>query len=324
MRLVATLVASAMLAIPIAARATPTCTASSTVSCFAESGSIVTYTVASDGTYDFLDYGAQGGNSLANGIYYGGAGAEIGGSFALHAGDVLSIAVGALGANGTGGGGGGGASFVVLSSGPDDVGATLIPLLIAGGGGGGGGGGCGCTGGAPGTGLSGSATNIATAGRGTPNEGQAGTGGNGAGVATGTQTGGGGGGMLSNGATNSAGVTTGGKDFANGLAGGTTTQTNGASGGFGGGGGSGNSGGGGGGYNGGGGGYNGGGGGGGGSYFDAAFGTQNLAETISGNNIGNGLLVITSETNTSVPEPASLALFGVAAAALGMVRRRRA
>jgi uncharacterized membrane protein YgcG len=120
------LTAAVLLAMPMAARATPSCTASATIACFLETGSIVTYTVPDNGTYVFLTYGAQGGNSAASGGSVGGAGAELGGSFVLRAGDILSIAVGAVGLNSTNGSsGGGGGSFVVLSGGPDDVSATL-------------------------------------------------------------------------------------------------------------------------------------------------------------------------------------------------------
>lgn len=315
-RLLAT---AALLAIPMAARATPTCTASATVSCFAETGSSVTYTVTTSGTYDFLDYGGQGGNSAGSSGSVGGAGAEIGGSFVLRAGDVLSIFVGASGLNASGGAGGGGGSFVVLSGGPDDASATLIPLLIASGGGGAGGGGIAYHG----AGAPGSATGVAANGFGGGTAGTPGTGGNGAGIANAANAGGGGAGLLSNGAANSSGNTTGGKDYANGLGGGTTTNLIGASGGFGGGGGGANAGGGGGGYNGGGGGYNGGGGGGGGSLFDSGFGTQNLAATVSGANTGNGLVVISAATSAPVPEPNTLAIVGMGFAALGSLRWRR-
>jgi hypothetical protein len=103
---------------------------------FTYTGSLVTFTVPSTGTYQILAFGAQGGNSgaISDGIGVGGSGAEIGGDFSLTAGEVLQIAVGGAGMSvvtpGRGGGSGGGGSFVV---GPGNT-----PLVIAGGGGGGG------------------------------------------------------------------------------------------------------------------------------------------------------------------------------------------
>jgi hypothetical protein len=118
------------------ARATPSCTASAKVSCFTETGSIVSFTVPVAGTYEFLAYGGQGGNNTSVSPSAGGPGAELGGSFVLQAGDVLRIAVGAAGGNtANNGAGGGGGSFVVLTSGPDDPSSILTPLLIASGGG---------------------------------------------------------------------------------------------------------------------------------------------------------------------------------------------
>ncbi len=311
------LAAATMLAWPTASRATPGCTTSATVGCYAATTSIVSYTLPSGGTYAFLVYGAQGGNSLNGAGATGGLGAEIGGSFTLQAGDVLQIAVGSAGQTAAANGGGGGGSFVVLTSGPDDPTATLVPLLIAAGGGGAGG---------PGANASpGSATTTASDGGGSGNNGHAGTGGNGASLATGTNAAGGGAGFFSNGAANSGGAAHGGADFANGLAGGTTGNLNGGAGGFGGGGGGGlgSTGGGGGGYNGGGGGYNGGGGGGGGSYFDTALGTLNLAAQVSGANTSNGLVVLTEQSGATTPEPASLALVASGVAGLAALRRRR-
>jgi len=110
------------------ARATPSCTASATVSCFTETGSIASFTVPVAGTYEFLAYGGQGGNNTSGAPSIGGSGAELGGSFVLQAGDVLRIAAGAVGGStASNGAGGGGGSFVVLTSGPDDPSATLIP-----------------------------------------------------------------------------------------------------------------------------------------------------------------------------------------------------
>ena len=118
------------------ARATPSCTASATVSCFTETGSIASFTVPVAGTYEFLAYGGQGGNNTSGAPSIGGSGAELGGSFVLQAGDVLRIAAGAVGGStASNGAGGGGGSFVVLTSGPDDPSSILTPLLIASGGG---------------------------------------------------------------------------------------------------------------------------------------------------------------------------------------------
>ncbi len=126
---------------------------STTSTTFTYTGHTVTYTVPETGLYDLTAAGAKGGNGAqtygAFGISFGsssgGPGALIGGDLELTQGEVLTIAVGGVGANGpnevtngyygikTGGpgGGGGGGSFVV---GPGNA-----PLVIAGGGGGGGG-----------------------------------------------------------------------------------------------------------------------------------------------------------------------------------------
>ena len=82
------------------------------------------FTAPTDGIYEIVAFGAQGGSSFGHG---GGLGAEIGGDFVLTAGETLRIAVGAMGGSSAVGGGGGG-SFVV------DPGS--MPLVIAGGGGG--------------------------------------------------------------------------------------------------------------------------------------------------------------------------------------------
>src|SRR5580692_4688777 len=75
-----------------------------------------TFTVVTTGTYDITAYGAQGGAD-ENGTL-GGQGAEIGGTFTLTAGEVLTIAVGGKGGDGGSpdepyAGGGGGGTFVV-------------------------------------------------------------------------------------------------------------------------------------------------------------------------------------------------------------------
>jgi hypothetical protein len=104
---------------------------------FTYTGKLVTWTVPKTGTYQIIAYGAQGGSisgATILGPYMsaGGRGAEIGGNFALTAGEALQIAVGGAGISEYhgGSGSGGGGSFVV---GPDNT-----PLVIAGGGGGGG------------------------------------------------------------------------------------------------------------------------------------------------------------------------------------------
>ena len=85
-----------------------------------------TWVVPNTGTYTIEVAGAQGGYST------GANGATMYGEFSLVAGDILTIAVGQSGANGSGSGGGGGGTFVALN--------TTDPLIIAGGGGGGHGG----------------------------------------------------------------------------------------------------------------------------------------------------------------------------------------
>src|SRR6516162_10272100 len=100
---------------------------------FTYTGSLVTFTVPKNGTYQILAFGAQGGNGIwvPTGVFgAGGRGAEIGGDFILTGGEMLQIAVGGAGSNNSFGGGGGGGSFV--------VGPGNMPLVIAGGGGGGG------------------------------------------------------------------------------------------------------------------------------------------------------------------------------------------
>src|SRR3954453_21796629 len=70
------------------------------------------------GTYDILAIGAGGGSaSFGNESAAGGRGASVEGTFALTAGEVLSIIVGGQGGNGGSVGGGGGGSFVVITPG---------------------------------------------------------------------------------------------------------------------------------------------------------------------------------------------------------------
>jgi hypothetical protein len=191
---------------------------------FNYTGAIVQFVVPATGTYDIAAFGAEGGSGAGNA---GGDGGEAAGVFTLTAGEILEIAVGGAGANGSspkGAGGGGGGSFVIL----DDNGTNSVLVV---GGGGGGGSGVNAYGGA------GQAGGTATRGNGS------GGGGNH------TQYGGGGGaGYKGNGSTAggfgspSATDGIGGKDYANGLFGGagaagTFSQGAGGAGGFGGGGG---------------------------------------------------------------------------------------
>jgi hypothetical protein len=202
---------------------------------FAYTGSLITFTVPINGTYQIIAFGAQGGNATGS---PGGRGAEIGGDFTLTQGETLQIAVGGAGGsqqNGYAGGGGG--TFV--------VGSDNTPLIIAGAGGGAG------SGAIPaGPGLTGS-----DGGNGNAESYIGGAGGT-SGGGGGASGGGGGGGFLSAGGNSSfspaSTAATGGGAFPD-LTGGT------AAGGFGGGGGGGSNGnipggGGGGGYSGGGGG----------------------------------------------------------------------
>ena len=229
---------------------------------FTYTGTLVTFTVPSTGTYQILAFGAQGGNSTVAAGGQGGLGAEIGGDFSLTAGEVLQIAVGGAGQSGNGGGGGGGGSFV--------VGLGNMPLVIAGAGGGGGSNIFSFANVNGGVGLTGPNGGSANGGNVGGNGGTAGNGGGG-----GLTGGGGGGGFLSPGSDGVSPFAPGGGGGAFPLLTGGMGNGNGGSGGFGGGGGAGGrgtGGGGGGGYSGGGGsgaGIAGGGGGGGGGSFDA-------------------------------------------------------
>lgn len=104
---------------------------------FTYTGTSAAWTVPSTGYYDISASGAQGGGARTNTsspYTLGGLGAVVGGGFLLTEGDVISILVGGVGANGTPdssgvyAGGGGGGSFVVLTG--------SVPLVVAGGGGG--------------------------------------------------------------------------------------------------------------------------------------------------------------------------------------------
>ncbi len=265
---------------------------------FNYSGDMTTWTVPTTGTYNIVAYGAAGGSVFAGAT--GGFGAQVGGSFNLMANQVLRIAVGGAGQDGSYGSGGGGGSFVVF-----DVDNAI--LAIAGGGGGGGGF--------------------------YANTGPGDFGGNGN-ITSGNGLGGGGfsgagGGFNGDGLTGSAFSGAGGLGFANGLIGGANSAyCNDGDGGFGGGGGGGCwSGGGGGGYTGGSGGnYNSftspqnGGGGGGFSKNNAIGNFINVAGVRS----GNGLVQISYDfsSTTNIPEPGTLSLIGLGVAA-GWVRRHQ-
>jgi Glycine rich protein len=64
---------------------------------FDYTGSLITFTVPINGTYQIIAFGAQGGGNLAGAP--GGLGAEIGGDFTLMQGEMLRIAVGGAGGN---------------------------------------------------------------------------------------------------------------------------------------------------------------------------------------------------------------------------------
>ena len=102
---------------------------------FNYTGSIQSWTVPADGTYQIAAYGAQGGNVDANN--QGGLGAAIRGEFEFTAGTQLQILVGQKGFDAANpqydGGGGGGGSFVATGANY----LTATPILVAGGGGGG-------------------------------------------------------------------------------------------------------------------------------------------------------------------------------------------
>jgi hypothetical protein len=266
------------------------------------------FNVMSTGYYTILAYGAEGGTGVNT---TGGAGAEIGGTFFLTAGETLDIYVGGEGATGnvaddTGGGGGGGGTFVVLA------GATPTLLVVAGGGGGGA---WMDTNGLPG--LTGT-----TGGNGTGSgAGAGGTGGLGGGGAMEADGGGGGGGYSSGGTNSGLDGGDGGSGYPT-LTGGSAGSGYQGAGGFGGGGGGGEiGGGGGGGYSGGGGGTgngaDGGAGGGGGSYLDL-IATDPIEFSGVTTPDGNGYVEIFE------PEPGTFLMLGVGLLALAAVRAARA
>jgi hypothetical protein len=255
------------------------------------------WTVPVTGTYRINAKGAGGGANYYTQRVRGGYGASMSGDFALTAGQVLKIAIGQRGLDGTidnfegsslpqeVGGSAGGGSFVTFSN--------NTPLIVAGGGGG-------ATtrlsyaGAIGGDGLTGTDGGSGT----TASPGAGGTGGSGGGGCSnpGFQGGSGGGGHTGNGGnsqgSNSYGsINYGGSSFVNNAAGGVkgTSESVGAlrDGGFGGGGCGGYTGGGGGGYSGGGAGGDGGSGGGG--SYNAGTNQTNTA----GSNSGHGQVIIT-------------------------------
>lgn len=277
---------------------------------FSYTGSLITFTVPINGTYQIIAFGAQGGNAVGA---PGGRGAEIGGDFTLMQGETLQIAVGAAGGSQKGGfGGGGGGTFV--------VGSDNTPLVIAGAGGGGGG-----VNGPPGPGLPGPAGPGLTGPDGGNGDagfyagGRAGTGGGGGG---GSGGGGGGGFVGAGGNGNLFGqIATGGGAFPD-LGGGTV------GGGFGGGGGGASLGGGGGG------GYSGGGGGtlshhpvfisggGGGGSFDAGINQILVAGVWTGN--GEVIINLVSPSFAGMPGKANCHGESVSALARQFGGRKRA
>ncbi len=104
-----------------------------TTETFSYTGGVQTWTVPSSGIYTIEAWGAEGGQHYDGTA--GGKGARMRGSFNLTTGQVIKVAVGQMGGQGTGstntGGGGGGGTFVWID------GASAEPLIAAGGGGGG-------------------------------------------------------------------------------------------------------------------------------------------------------------------------------------------
>ncbi len=326
------------------ALASVTCAKATTID-FNYTGSIVYYTVATTGVYDITSYGAQGGVNTGAVTNSGGLGAEAGGAFQLTAGQTLAIVVGGQGGNGSGldgGGGGGGGSFVALSGvqatwqtgGCSGIHTDVCAdtLLVASGGGGGAGTLWSGIGGQ--TGNDGASAYLAGGGPGGGGLYGAGAGGG--------YIGDGFGGDPGNGCSGGDGC--GGKSFEKGAsqvepslgtggsAGGAGGSdyffgffiSGGGAGGFGGGGGAGGAGagGGGGGYTGGGGGDQGSAGGGGGSYIYSALLPSDQTLVGSTEN-GNGLVTLSFQSSSAVPEPSTWAMLILGFAGVGYAGLRR-
>ncbi|MHB1756745.1 MAG: PEP-CTERM sorting domain-containing protein [Leptospirillum sp.] len=293
-------------------------TAQATMTTFDFTGRYETFTVPTTGTYDITAGGAMGGSGNGE---LGGEGYKIGGNFNLTSGEILQIVVGDNGSSGfnssSSSGGGGGGTYVGL--GPTYY-SDIRPLLIAAGGGGGGGG---DFQGLPFNGAGGNGTGVAYGSNSAPGIG--GVGGSG---------GGGGGGFSQDGTSGNFGyygAGGGGYSFTSGGSGGYPGGLRGGAGGFGGGGSgasinnpAGLGGGGGGGFDGGYGGSAGFGGSGGTSFYDVALGTVN----ISGLNSGNAFLTISYGSYpplvlSGTPEPSTWILFGTGVALLGAMAIRK-
>ncbi len=92
-----------------------------------------TFNVTQTGSYIITVRGADGGNGNGNAVLGGGgSGASIAATFALQAGDMLTLVTGLAGGSGNGGGGGGGSAVILTRGGVSSL------LLVAGAGGGGG------------------------------------------------------------------------------------------------------------------------------------------------------------------------------------------
>ncbi len=99
------------------------------MSAFTYTGAIQTYTVPLTGIYEITAAGAEGGQAASRGFGPGGSGAVLSGQVMLTSGTTLDVVVGGQGGSGEYSGGGGGGSFVYVPG-------AAQPLVAAGGGGG--------------------------------------------------------------------------------------------------------------------------------------------------------------------------------------------